>query len=194
MSISTMLFGKSSYKNVIVLGHGLDEHGHKMSKSKGNVVFPQDALNKHGADAVRWFLYSSSAPWLNFRYSDTAVTEAARRFLGTLWNTYAFYCLYAEIDQFNPYEHELKDPSVMDKWLLSRLNSLIKTVDTSLSQYELTESARALDQFVDDLSNWYLRRSRERYWASGMTQDKINAYKVLHHALVQSLPRPSCLS
>ncbi|MCL2840653.1 MAG: isoleucine--tRNA ligase [Defluviitaleaceae bacterium] len=184
LAISTMLFGESPYKNVIVLGHGLDENGQKMSKSKGNAISPMDALSKHGADAIRWFLLGSSAPWLNFRYSDDAVTEGARRFMGTLWNTYAFYVLYAEIDQFNPFVHEAVEPSVMDKWLLSRLNTLIKKVDVSLENLEITEPARALDQFVDDLSNWYLRRSRERYWASGMPADKISAYHTLHHAIV----------
>ncbi|MCL1842210.1 MAG: isoleucine--tRNA ligase, partial [Defluviitaleaceae bacterium] len=184
ISISTMLFEKSPYKNVIVLGHGLDEHGQKMSKSKGNAVNPMEALEKHGADAIRWFLISSSAPWLNFRYSDDGVTEGARRFMGTLWNTYAFYVLYAEIDRFNPYEHPDKPPSEMDKWLLSRLNTLVKKVDNALERYELTEPARELDRFVDELSNWYLRRSRERYWGSEMTDDKISAYKTLHHALV----------
>jgi len=184
ISISTMLFGKSPYKNVMVTGLGLDEHGQKMGKSLGNAVSPMDALTKHGADAVRWFMYVNSAPWLNFRYSDDTVTEGARRFMGTLWNTYAFYVLYAEIDQFNPYQYEAKDLSVMDKWLLSRLNTLIKKIDASLERFEVTEPARALDQFVDELSNWFLRRSRERYWVSGMPQDKINAYKTLHHALV----------
>ena len=184
ISISTMLFGKTAYKNVIVTGLGLDEHGKKMGKSEGNAVSPMDALTKHGADAVRWFMYVNSAPWFNFRYSDDTVMEGARRFMGTLWNTYAFYVLYAEIDQFNPYEHRAKDLSVMDKWLLSRLNTLIQKVDTALNNFEITEPARLLDQFVDELSNWYLRRSRERYWGSEMTQDKINAYKTLHHALV----------
>ena len=184
ISISTMLFGKSPYKNVIVTGLGLDETGLKMSKSKGNVTSPMDALTKHGADAVRWFMYINSAPWLNFRYSDDIVMEGARRFMGTLWNTYAFYVLYAEIDQFNPYNHEVKDLSVMDKWLLSRLNTLIKKVDEALERYEITEPARLLDNFVDELSNWFLRRSRERFWVSEMPQDKINAYKTLHHALV----------
>ncbi|MCL2216128.1 MAG: isoleucine--tRNA ligase [Defluviitaleaceae bacterium] len=184
LAISTMLFEKSPYKNVIVLGHGLDENGQKMSKSKGNAVSPMDALLKHGADAVRWFLFSNSAPWLNFRYSDDTVTEGARRFMGTLWNTYAFYVLYAEIDGFNPFKHETAKPSVMDKWLLSRLNTLVKQMDESLENLEITEPARALDQFVDELSNWYLRRSRERYWAPGMEADKISAYQTLHHALV----------
>jgi len=184
ISISTMLFGKSPYKNVIVTGLGLDEHGQKMGKSEGNAVSPMDALTKHGADAVRWFMYVNSAPWLNFRYSDDTVIEGARRFMGTLWNTYAFYVLYAEIDQFNPYAHEAKDLSVMDKWLLSRLNTLIQKVDSALEHFEVTDPARLLDQFVDELSNWFLRRSRERYWVSKMPQDKINAYKTLHHALV----------
>ncbi|MCL2287428.1 MAG: isoleucine--tRNA ligase [Firmicutes bacterium] len=184
ISISTMLFGKTPYKNVIVTGLGLDEHGQKMGKSEGNAVSPMDALTKHGADAVRWFMYVNSAPWLNFRYSDDTVIEGARRFMGTLWNTYAFYVLYAEIDLFNPYQHEAKDLSVMDKWLLSRLNTLIQKLDSALYNFEVTEPARLLDQFVDELSNWYLRRSRERYWGSEMTQDKINAYKTLHHALV----------
>ncbi|MCL2048756.1 MAG: isoleucine--tRNA ligase [Defluviitaleaceae bacterium] len=184
ISISTMLFEKSAYKNVVVLGHGLDEHGQKMSKSKGNAVNPMEALEKHGADAIRWFLISSSAPWLSFRYSDTTVTEGARRFMGTLWNTYAFYCLYAEIDGFNPYEHGEGEPSVMDKWLLSRLNTLVKKVDGALERFELTEPARLLDAFVDEMSNWYLRRSRERFWGSTLTGDKISAYCTLHHALV----------
>ena len=184
LSISTMLFGKSPYKNVIVTGLGLDEHGKKMGKSEGNAVSPMGALTKHGADAVRWFMYVNSAPWNNFRYSDDTVIEGARRFMGTLWNTYAFYVLYAEIDQFNPYEHETKNLSVMDKWLLSRLNTLIQKVDAALERYEITEPARQLDNFVDELSNWFLRRSRERFWVSEMPQDKINAYKTLHHALV----------
>jgi len=184
MAISTMLFEKSSYKNVIVLGHVLDAEGKKMSKSKGNAVSPMDALTKHGADAVRWYFYINSAPWFSSRYSDELVLEGARRFMGTLWNTYAFYVLYAEIDQFNPYKYEAKDLSPMDKWLESRLNSLIKKVDSALERFEVTEPARLLDQFIDELSNWFLRRSRERYWVSDITQDKINAYKVLHNALV----------
>ncbi|MCL2457018.1 MAG: class I tRNA ligase family protein, partial [Defluviitaleaceae bacterium] len=184
ISISTMLFEKSPYKNVIVLGHGLDENGVKMSKSKGNAVNPMEALEKHGADAMRSCFISSPAPRLRFRYADTTVTEGARRFMGTLWNTYAFYCLYAEIDSFNPYEHEQTESSVMDKWLLSRLNTLIQKVDSALERFELTEPARALDAFVDDMSNWYLRRSRERFWVSEKTADKISAYKTLHHALV----------
>ncbi|MCL2528326.1 MAG: DUF5915 domain-containing protein, partial [Defluviitaleaceae bacterium] len=146
-----------------------------------------DALSKHGADAIRWYFFINSAPWLNTRYSDEVVIEGARRFMGTLWNTYAFYVLYADIDGFDPYAYEssqAKDLPVMDRWLISRLNSLVKKVDASLNRYEITDPARALDQFVDELSNWYLRRSRERFWADGMEQDKINAYKTLHHALV----------
>jgi len=184
MSISTMLFNKSSYKSVIATGLVQNKDGQKMSKSKGDVVNPMDALEKHGADAVRWLFYVGSAPWLNTRYSDEAVVEGARRFMGTLWNTYAFYVLYADIDGFNPFEYEAKDLCVMDRWLMSRLNTLVKKVDASLGRFEITDPARALDQFVDELSNWYLRRSRERFWADGMAQDKINAYKVLHHALV----------
>ncbi|MCL2373556.1 MAG: isoleucine--tRNA ligase [Defluviitaleaceae bacterium] len=184
LAISSLLFDKSPYKNVIVTGLGLDEHGKKMGKSEGNAVSPMSALDKHGADAVRWFMFVNSAPWLNFRYSDDTVMEGARRFMGTLWNTYAFYVLYAEIDQFNPYQHEAKDLSIMDQWLLSRLNSLIQNIDTALEKFEVTEPARMLDSFVDELSNWYLRRSRERYWGKEMTQNKINAYKTLHHALV----------
>ena len=184
MAISTMLFGKSPYKNVIVTGLVQNKDGQKMSKSKGDVVDPMDALTKHGADAVRWLFYAGAAPWQNTRYHDDAVADGSRRFMGTLWNTYAFYVLYAGIDGFNPYKYQTKDLSVLDSWLLSRLNSLVKKVDTALARFEITEPARALDAFVDELSNWYLRRSRERFWADGMEQDKINAYKVLHHALV----------
>jgi isoleucyl-tRNA synthetase len=184
ISISTMLFEKPAYKNVIVLGHVLDAEGLKMSKSKGNAVSPMDALTKHGADAVRWYFFINSAPWLSNRYSNDAVTEGARRFMGTFWNTYAFYVLYADIDKFNPYEYEAEDLSVMDKWLLSRLNTLIKKVDYCLERFEITEPARLIDQFTDELSNWFLRRSRERFWGSAMTRDKINAYKTLHHAIV----------
>jgi len=184
MAISTMLFGKSPYKNVIVTGLVQNKDGQKMSKSKGDVVDPMDALEKHGADAVRWLFYAGAAPWQNTRYHDDAVADGSRRFMGTLWNTYAFYVLYAGIDGFNPYKYQTKDLSVLDSWLLSRLNTLVKKVDTALDRFEITEPARALDAFVDELSNWYLRRSRERFWADGMGQDKINAYKVLHHALV----------
>jgi isoleucyl-tRNA synthetase len=188
MAISTLLFEESAYKNVIVLGLGLDENGKKMSKSKGNVVSPMDALAKHGADAVRWFFYASVTPGNNFRYSDEMVQEAQRKFMGTLWNTYAFYVLYAEIDKFNPYTHKIPDISAlhaMDRWILSRLHSLIKTVDDNMARYELNEAARAMEQFIDELSNWYLRRSRERFWAGGMERDKINAYLVLHTVLVE---------
>ena len=183
---STLLFDKPAYENVIVLGLVLDKDGEKMSKSKGNAVNPFDALEKHGADAIRWYFYSNSAPWLPNRFHDKAVTEGQRKFLGTLWNTYAFYVLYAEIDQFDPTKYSLdydKLP-VMDKWLLSKLNSLVKTVDTSLDAYKIPEAARALQDFVDDMSNWYVRRSRERFWAKGMEQDKINAYMTLYTALV----------
>jgi isoleucyl-tRNA synthetase len=186
MAISTILFEKSPYKNVIVLGLGLDETGKKMSKSKGNVVNPLDALIKHGADAVRWFFYSNVTPGSNFRYSDDMVQEAQRKFMGTLWNTYAFYVLYAEIDQFNPYDYQMSAAlPAMDRWILSRLHTLIGCVDDLMDKYELNESARLMEQFVDELSNWYLRRSRERFWAGGMEQDKINAYLVLHTVLVE---------
>jgi len=184
IAISTLLFEKSPYKNVIVLGHVLDKDGQKMSKSKGNAVSPMAALSQHGADAIRWYFFVNSAPWLNNRYSDEAVVETQRRFMGTLWNTYAFYVLYAEIDKFNPFEHKTESLSVMDRWILSRLNTLVEKVDTALTKFEITEPARALSQFVEELSNWYLRRSRERYWVTGMPQDKINAYKVLHHVIV----------
>ncbi|MCL2189871.1 MAG: isoleucine--tRNA ligase [Defluviitaleaceae bacterium] len=188
MAISTLLFEKSSYKNVIVLGLGLDETGKKMSKSKGNAVSPMDALTKHGADAVRWFMYAVS-PGNNFRYSDDIVQEAQRKFMGTLWNTYAFYVLYAEIDRFNPHSTDNKSLLIglpaMDRWIISRLHTLIAQVDALMARYELTEATRVLEQFVDELSNWYLRRSRERFWASGMEQDKINAYRVLHMILVE---------
>jgi len=184
MAISTMLFGQSPYKNVIVTGLVMNKDGQKMSKSRGDVVDPMDALSKHGADAVRWLFYAGAAPWQNTRYTEESVSDGARRFMGTLWNTYAFYVLYADIDGFNPYEYDVKDLSVMDRWLLSRLNSLVIKVDSCLERFEVTDSARAMDVFVDELSNWYLRRSRERFWADGMEQDKINAYKILHHALV----------
>jgi len=186
IAISTLLFNKSAYKNVIVLGHVQDENGQKMSKSKGNAVDPMDALRKHGADAIRWYFYSNSAPWLPNRYHDKAVQEGQRKFMGTLWNTYAFYVLYAEIDQFDPTKYTLdydKLP-VMDKWCLSRLNTMVKDVDYDLSNYRVTEASKALQKFVDELSNWYVRRSRSRFWAKGMEQDKINAYMTLWTALV----------
>ena len=183
---STLLFNKAPYQNVIVLGHVQDEHGQKMSKSKGNAVDPLDALKKHGADAIRWYFYSNSAPWLPNRFHDDAVIEGQRKFMGTLWNTYAFFVLYANIDNFDPTKYTLDYDklSVMDKWLLSKLSTLIKTVDTDLDTYKITETARALDNFVDELSNWYVRRSRERFWTPGMEQDKINAYMTLYTALV----------
>ena len=186
LAISTLLFNKAPYKNVIVLGHVQDENGQKMSKSKGNAVDPFETLEKHGADAVRWYFYSNSAPWLPNRYHDAAVTEGQRKFMGTLWNTYAFYVLYAEIDQFDPTKYTLnKDTlSVMDKWLLSKLNTLVKTVDNYLADYRITEPSKALSDFVDELSNWYVRRSRERFWVKEMTEDKINAYMTLYTALV----------
>ena len=186
MAESTLLFNKAPYENVIVLGHVQDENGQKMSKSKGNAVDPFDALQTHGADAIRWYFYTNSAPWLPNRFHDKAVTEGQRKFMGTLWNTYAFYVLYANIDEFNPMNYTLDYDklSVMDKWLLSKLNSTVKAVDDNLDKYRIPEAARALDEFVDEMSNWYVRRSRERFWAKGMEQDKINAYMTLYTALV----------
>ena len=183
---STLLFNKAPYKNVIVLGHVQDENGQKMSKSKGNAVDPFDALEKYGADAIRWYFYINSAPWLPNRFHGKAVVEGQRKFMSTLWNTYAFFVLYAEIDQFDATKYTLDYDklSVMDKWLLSRLNSLVKAVDENLVSYKIPETARALQEFVDDMSNWYVRRSRERFWAKGMEQDKINAYMTLYTALV----------
>ena len=186
MAISTLLFDKAPYKNVIVLGHVQDKDGQKMSKSKGNAVDPMDALNKYGADAIRWYFYSNSAPWLPNRFHEDAVIEGQRKFMGTLWNTYAFYVLYANIDNFDPtkYSLEYDKLSVMDKWLLSKLNTMVKTVDESLGAYKIPEATKALADFVDDMSNWYVRRGRERYWAKDMPQDKINAYMTLYEALV----------
>ncbi len=186
LAISTLIFNKAPYKNVIVLGHVQDENGQKMSKSKGNAVDPMEALSTLGADAIRWYFYSNSAPWLPNRFHAKAVTEGQRKFMGTLWNTYAFYVLYANIDEFDPTKHKLEYDklSVMDQWLLSRLNTLVKTVDNNLENYKITETTKVLQDFVDDLSNWYVRRSRERYWAKGMEQDKINAYMTLYTALV----------
>ena len=183
---STLLFNKAPYKNVIVLGHVQDENGQKMSKSKGNAVDPFDALNKYGADAIRWYFYINSAPWLPNRFHGKAVQEGQRKFMGTLWNTYAFFVLYANIDNFDPTKYTLDYDNlpVMDKWLLSKLNSVVKTVDDCLANYKIPESARALQEFVDEMSNWYVRRSRERFWAKGMEQDKINAYMTLYTALV----------
>ena len=186
LAISTLIFNKAPYKNVIVMGHVQDEDGQKMSKSKGNAVDPMDALNKFGADAIRWYFYVNSAPWLPNRFHDKAVEEGQRKFLGTLWNTYAFYVLYADIDSFDPtkYSLEYDKLSVMDKWLLSKLNTLVKTVDDYLNNYKITETARALQGFTDDMSNWYVRRCRERFWAKGMEQDKVNAYMTLYTALI----------
>ena len=186
LAISTLLFNKAPYKNVIVMGHVQDENGQKMSKSKGNAVDPFDALATYGADAIRWYFYINSAPWLPNRFHGRAVQEFQRKFMGTLWNTYAFFVLYANIDDFDAssYTLEYEKLSVMDKWILSKLNSMVKAVDDNLNDYRIPEAARALQDFVDDLSNWYVRRSRERFWAKGMEQDKINAYMTLYTALV----------
>ena len=186
LAISTLLFNQAPYKNVIVLGHVQDENGQKMSKSKGNAVDPFKALETYGADAIRWYFYVNSAPWLPNRFHGKAVMEGQRKFMGTLWNTYAFFVLYANIDEFDAtkYTLEYDKLSVMDKWLLSKLNSLIKEVDEDLGNYRIPEAGRALQEFVDDMSNWYVRRSRERFWAKGMLQDKINAYMTLYTALV----------
>ena len=186
LAISTLLFNKAPYKNVIVLGHVQDENGQKMSKSKGNAVDPFDALETYGADAIRWYFYINSAPWLPNRFHGKAVTEGQRKFMGTLWNTYAFFVLYANIDNFDAtrYTLEYDKLPVMDKWLLSKLNTVIKEVDENLANYRIPETARVLQDFVDDMSNWYVRRSRERFWAKGMGQDKINAYMTLYTALV----------
>ena len=186
MAISTLLFNQSPFRNVIVLGHVQDENGQKMSKSKGNAVDPMEALREYGADAIRWYFYSNSAPWLPNRFHKKAVLEGRSKFMGTLYNTYAFYVLYAEIDQFDPMKYTLdySKLSVMDKWLLSKLNSTVKAVDANLAAYKIPETAKVLQEFVDDMSNWYVRRSRERFWAKGMEQDKINAYMTLYTALV----------
>lgn len=186
IAISTLLFGKAPYENVLVLGHVLDEDGQKMSKSKGNAVDPAEALATYGADAIRWYFCNNSAPWLPNRFSPRAVTEGQRKFLATLYNTYAFYVLYAEIDQFDPTQHTLDAAhlTVMDRWLLSRLHTLIREVDGHLEHYRITETTRALDSFVDELSNWYVRRSRERFWGTEMTEDKAAAYMTLYTALV----------
>ena len=182
---STLLFNRPAYENVIVLGHVQDENGQKMSKSKGNAVDPFDALATYGADAIRWYFYINSAPWLPNRFHGKAVQEGQRKFMGTLWNTYAFFVLYANIDNFNPMDYTLDYETlpVMDKWLLSKMNTMIKDVDQDLGSYKIPEAARALESFVDDMSNWYVRRSRERFWAKGMEQDKINAYMTLYTAL-----------
>ena len=186
LAISTLLFNKAPYENVIVLGHVQDADGQKMSKSKGNAVDPMEALNKHGADAIRWYFYENSAPWLPNRFHDKAVTEGQRKFMGTIWNTYAFFVLYANIDEFDATKYTLEYDKlpVMDKWILSKLNTVVKTVDENLNNYKITETARTLEDFVDELSNWYVRRCRERFWAKGMEQDKINAYMTLYTTLV----------
>ena len=183
---STLLFNRPAYENVIVLGHVQDENGQKMSKSKGNAVDPFEALNTYGSDAIRWYFYINSAPWLPNRFHGKAVMEGQRKFMGTLWNTYAFFVLYANIDNFDAtnYTLEYDKLPVMDRWLLSKLNSTVKEVDSDLENYRIPEAARALQEFVDDMSNWYVRRSRERFWAKGMEQDKINAYMTLYTALV----------
>ena len=186
MAESTLLFNKAPYENVIVLGHVQDENGQKMSKSKGNAVDPFDALETYGADAIRWYFYVNSAPWLPNRFHGKAVQEGQRKFMGTLWNTYAFFVLYANIDEFDATKYTLDYDklAVMDKWLLSRLNSTVKAVDENLAAYRIPETAKALQNFVDEMSNWYVRRCRERFWAKGMEQDKINAYMTLYTALV----------
>lgn len=187
IAISTLLFDKAPYKNVVVLGHVQDKNGQKMSKHKGNVVNPWDVLNKQGSDAARWYFYSNSAPWLPNRFYDEAVSESQRKFLGTLWNTYAFYVLYAEIDKFNPMEHTLDKSklTLLDKWILSKLNNVIKAVDSYLENYKITEATRVIQEFTDELSNWYVRRSRERFWAKDMTDDKVCAYMTLYTVLVE---------
>ena len=189
IAISTILFHKAPYKNVIVLGHVQDKDGRKMSKSKGNAVDPMDALTKHGADAIRWYFYENSAPWLPNRFHDDAVQEGARKFMGTLWNTYAFFVLYANIDNFDPTQYMLDydELPIMDKWCLSRLETMVKEVDSDLGSYRVTEAAKALLTFVDELSNWYVRRSRSRFWAKGMEADKIHAYMTLYTALVTTV-------
>ncbi|MFA6611451.1 MAG: isoleucine--tRNA ligase [Bacilli bacterium] len=186
LAISTLIFNKAPYRNVIVLGHVQDENGQKMSKSKGNAIDPMEALAEFGADSIRWYFYENSAPWLPNRFHKDAVVEGQRKFLRTLWNTYAFYVLYAEIDKFNPTKHHLEYEllPVMDKWLLSKLNTVVKEADNNLANYKIIETARILQDFVDEMSNWYVRRSRERFWAKGMEQDKINAYMTLYTALV----------
>ena len=184
--INTILFGKAPFKNCIVLGHVNDKNGIKMSKHKGNVVDPWTILDKQGADAVRWYFYTSSAPWLPSRFYEEGVSETQRKYMGTLWNTYAFYVLYAQIDGYNPAKYDINKCklTLMDKWILSKLNSLVKLVDNCLANYEITESARAMQDFVDVLSNWYVRRGRERYWGSEMTEDKAAAYTTLYTVLV----------
>jgi isoleucyl-tRNA synthetase len=186
LAISTLIFNRAPYKNVIVLGHVQDENGQKMSKSKGNAVDPMEALEEYGADAIRWYFYSNSAPWLPNRFHRDAVIEGQRKFMGTLWNTYAFFVLYANIDGFDATKYTLDYDSlcVIDKWMLSRLNTLVAEVDANLENYKITETTKLLMSFVDDMSNWYVRRNRERFWAKEMTTDKINAYMTLYTTLV----------
>ena len=185
LAVSTLVFDTTSYTHCMSMGHVLDKYGIKMSKHKGNVVDPWTVMNKQGADAIRWYFYVNSAPWLPCRFDDEAVDDAQRKFMGTFWNTYAFYVLYANIDNFNPMDYKLEYDKLppMDKWILSKLNTLVKYVDDCLGTYKITEPARALQSFVDDMSNWYVRRSRERFWANGMPQDKINAYMTLYTVL-----------
>ena len=186
MAISTLIFDKAPYKNVLVLGHVLDKDGQKMSKSKGNAVDPFEALEAYGADAIRWYFYSNSAPWLPNRFFGEAVVEGQRKFMGTLWNTYAFYVLYANIDGFDPTKYTLNRNTltVMDKWILSKLNTAVKLVDGYMESYKLVESTRVLENLVDELSNWYVRRCRERFWVKDMPEDKVNAYMTLYTCLV----------
>jgi isoleucyl-tRNA synthetase len=184
MAISTLLFNKSPFKNVIVMGHVQDEFGHKMSKSLGNSVDPFDCLNKYGADAIRWYFYTNSAPWIPSRWIGKYVSEVQAKFIGTLWNTYAFYVLYAEIDGFNPTLYKTVNPSIMDRWILSKQMSMIKAVDKNLASYRIPEACKAIEEFTNELSNWYVRRSRERFWATELSQDKINAYRTLWNALI----------
>ncbi len=183
IAISTLLFDDAPYQNVVVLGHVQDKYGKKMSKHKGNVVSPWEVLDNYGADVIRWYFYSNSAPYLPNRFDIESLKEIQRKFINTFWNTYSFFILYANIDNFNPDDCQLKLENAMDKWIMSRLNTLIEFVDESLNEYKITEASRAINTFVDELSNWYIRRNRERFWASGMPQDKINAYKTLHHVL-----------
>ena len=185
IAISTLLFDKAPFKNCIVLGHVNDKNGIKMSKHKGNVVDPWSVLDKQGADAVRWYFYTGSAPWLPSRFYEEAVSEAQRKFMGTLWNTYAFFVLYADIDGYDPSKYDLKNCKLttMDKWVLSKLNTLVKDVDNGLNDYKIFESAREMQDFTDELSNWYVRRSRERFWGKGMDDDKVAAYTTLYTVL-----------
>ena len=185
LAISTAIFDKASFENCIVLGHVLDKKGLKMSKHKGNVVDPFDVLGSVGADATRWHFYTASAPWLPTRFSVEDVADSQRKFLSTLWNVYSFYVLYAELDKFNPLEYkDFKSENVMDKWIMSKLNTLVKDVDDKLNSYDITSAALAIENFTDELSNWYVRRNRARYWSETLTDDKIGAYVTLYNTLV----------